>query len=633
MGSRPDQTAHAGRLWQYLAGKPRKAPSQSDDIFSARSTVEPRITRGAALELGDDPEPRLATLSAVTRLARPAGSAAAAARSAAAPRTLPARRRQVRQARERHDPAGRRGTSASTRPVTSSRATPARAEPHRRARRRRSVTTTRTLEGNETLTDAVLIQGSRSMAWASASVLTSMSGGSPPSPPAARISARVVCTAPDDGHVARRDERRVRQGEQPGGYGHHDGDRHDDRAGGAGPPAGRRRRAARSIRVDRPSSTRSSPRGTAPVDRCARRVRHGPNPTRQISGSSSTPQPLGDEPAHLADEPVDVVGRGARVRLDEVGVHGGDPRAADPQALQARELDQPPRRVARRVLEDRPGVAPARLVLPAPGDDPGDRRCRPSPVARIEGEARRHHQLLALHGRVPVGKTELARGDRPVRPSPQVDEPGRDETVRRLANRGRRRSSGPPPRRTRGCRPPTPCPSAPPAPSPGRAPGRRPRLRPRRSLRRPPASPRKPWPSTTHNPGNPASATSRFDPRPRTRTPTPLSDDGGDHGAEIVLVLDQPRAAPPGRRVGRSCGRRGARPARPAPPSRAAAASTAGSVRRSGAAPGTPSLPTRRASSPARLVRSPAPSVRQQSPARRVRRRCVDDRQPAGEGT
>ena len=115
-----------------------------------------------------------------------------------------------------------------------------------------------------------------------------------------------------------------------------------------------------------------------------------------------------------------------------------------------------------RIGEHRSGVAPSRLVLPAPPHDLGDAR----PAHRSGSPAwspnvARHHHLGTRTARVSVGVGQFGRGGvRGHAPSRRSTTRYRDEDVAPCPTRGHRHSSGwrPPPSRAR--RPPTPVRSA-----------------------------------------------------------------------------------------------------------------------------------------------------------------------------
>ena len=77
----------------------------------------------------------------------------------------------------------------------------------------------------------------------------------------------------------------------------------------------------------------------------------------------------------------DVVGRAARIGLDEVRVLVRDRCGSDPQTLGAGRVDQPAGRVAGRVGEHRSGVLAAGLVLTTPPDDLATASPRPQPTS------------------------------------------------------------------------------------------------------------------------------------------------------------------------------------------------------------------------------------------------------------
>ncbi len=161
---------------------------------------------------------------------------------------------------------------------------------------------------------------------------------------------------------------------------------------------------------------------------------------------------------HVEHEGEDVVGRPAVVGLDEVGVLGRHLRAAVPQSLAPREIDESARRVVGRVHEDRSGVGTPRLVLAPPPHDLGDRRLGRLAVAGRRGAApprgspgRDRRSIDGTRGRVGPRSPAYPRrcAGRIGGPSPG-SRPCRSHDRRHSCARRRRSSREPrPPTRTR----------------------------------------------------------------------------------------------------------------------------------------------------------------------------------------
>ena len=326
-----------------------------------------------------------------------------------------------------------------------------------------------------------------------------------------------------------------------------------------GSPGRPRRASARRPRRRRtPAAARRAPRPTArrrpgaraapcaaPGRRAASRALRVTEPDEAHLAAQLVAGRRGDPRPDVLDDGPHVGRRAALGRLDEVGVLLRHPGRADAVAAQAEAVDEAAGRdlAGHRVDEHRAAVLTARLVLAAPPHDLGDRRLgtprgrrRRRAAARRARPRGRRGRSRGTAGRAASGGPTTGAGTASSRSS----NVGVDEARWRCPSRGRRRSCAPPRRPCRARRRPTRARSGRPPPCAAPAPAGRHHRRHARS-RAPAASVTSMSPARsatlTAMPANPVSATSRFEPRPTTRTGSP---DAWRAAATATQVVERP---------------------------------------------------------------------------------------------
>ncbi len=284
-------------------------------------------------------------------------------------------------------------------------------------------------------------------------------------------------------------------------------------------------------------------------------VRSSAKPIMRSSGTSAIPVASSTRRRTSTTRRAHVVGGGAGLGLEEVGVLGRHHRTADPEALEPERVDEAPGGVARWVGEHRARVrAPPGWCSRRQRTIAGDLGLGGGGVAVGHPEGGPGDDLGGADRRAAVAERQRGeRSDDGDAAGGEVGDLGLDAARRRSRVRGRPRSSAPRRRRCRGSRRRTRarCARRRRPVGPGR--GAAPRPRPARVAatgtrgRRCSNSPS----STSPRPANPASATSRLEPRPTTRSGGRLAVERVGQRRELGRASRPARGPRPDRRRGR----------------------------------------------------------------------------------